>query len=480
MSGTMFDGFFRVLASEWLPWVLSATILFAALVVWLRFRARLEPVLRGLDQAIQVVEETEGPGAFRQRFAAIYRTLAENRVLGEAWQAYATTLRPVPTEEDAIGYLRRPHEHFTDELLTLSGVNLRFYHAFPNLLIGAGLLFTFIGIIGALYFASAGVAAADVQAAQAALHDLLGAATFKFATSVAGLASSLVFSWREKVQLHRFQRRLARFCNALEARTVPITGAGLASAQLAELRGQRRELERLGRNLLVQLPESAEKRLGEELTAAFAPLRTAVRALADRLGADEGLPSRLLHSEPGSRGGAGGRGLRGGLEPVAVTGSPAAPLLSELRAIRKLLEGQVGGARRHDTDLHGTQPSSSGSPAAGAASPGSAGWAGLSAQLARLGAAVRAALARIAGSREVPLRQAELEAIARELEERVSAVREMLNGLPLTASPDGQVEEPVGSHLRTTLRELQSELDRSQQALAAIVADERPPRDEAT
>jgi hypothetical protein len=137
--------------------------------------------------------------------------------------------------------------------------------------------------VAALYFASRGVAAAEVAEAQRALRELLAAATFKFVTSIVGLGSSLVFSWREKALLHRVQRRLAHFCGALEARMVPLTAESIGLAQLAELRQQQHELHSLGRSLLVRVPETVEERLAAELTAAFAPLREAAGAAASRL-----------------------------------------------------------------------------------------------------------------------------------------------------------------------------------------------------
>ena len=204
-------------------------------------------------------------------------------MLGEVWRAYAPTIAPAPGQEDALGYTRRPQESINEGLLALAGVNLRFYHAVPNLLVGTGLLFTFLGLVAALYFASRGVAAAAVQEAQAALRELLSAATFKFVTSIAGLGSSMLFSWREKALLYRLQRRLAALCAALEARMVPLTAESIGIAQLAELRLQQQELQKLGRSLLVKVPETVEERLAEELAAAVQPLRQATAAAAGRL-----------------------------------------------------------------------------------------------------------------------------------------------------------------------------------------------------
>lgn len=334
------DALFRSLSLPWVPWALSALIVGTAVVVWRDFRfAKIGPVLRGLDDAIAAVEEAEGPGAFRRRFPALFKRLAENPVVGEAWRGFAPTIAPAPGGEDApLGYTRRPQESFGEGLLALSGVNLRFFHAVPNLLVGAGLLFTFLGLVAALYFASRGVAAADVAEAQRALRELLAAATFKFVTSIAGLGSSLVFSWREKALLHRVQHRLAHLCGALEARMAPVTAESIGLAQLAELRQQQQELARLGRSLLVRVPESVEERMAEELVAAFAPLREATATAAARLArVDEWVLQLVL--DAAERGGG----------PEAVTGHPGAralPVLERLdalaAAVRDVVPGRSG------------------------------------------------------------------------------------------------------------------------------------------
>jgi hypothetical protein len=278
------DAAFGLLASPWVPWILSALIVAGAVAIWLDFRwRRLEPVLMGLEEAIAAVESCEGQASFRQRFPILFKRLADNPVVGDLWRAYAPTLAPAASSEDAIGYTRRPAESFDEALLAMAGINLRFYHAVPNLLVGAGLLFTFIGLVAALYFASAGVAASDVQTAQTALRELLAAATFKFATSIAGLASSLVFSWREKAQLHRAQRLLGRFCSALEARMVPITGESVAAAMLGELRQHGALLRRLTRDLFVRLPEGVEEGIADEIGRAVQPLREALDEAAPQL-----------------------------------------------------------------------------------------------------------------------------------------------------------------------------------------------------
>lgn len=280
----LIDVVFALLAQPWLPWTLSALIVGVAFLLWVQFRVRgIDPVLAALDDAISAVQETEGPSSFKRRYAQVFQRLAENRVVGEVWRAFASTIGPAPDNDDALAYARRPQEHLNESLLPLVGVNLRFYQAVPNLLVGTGLLFTFLGLVGALYFASKGVAAAAIQEAQHALRELLAAATFKFATSIAGLGSSMLFSWREKVLLYKVQRLLGLLCAALDARMVPLTETGLAMSQLHELRTQTNELRNLGRNLLVRVPATVEDRLGEELISAVEPIRSAMKTAAGRL-----------------------------------------------------------------------------------------------------------------------------------------------------------------------------------------------------
>ena len=198
----------------------------------------------------------------------------------------------------------------------------------PNYLVGLGLLFNFLGLVAALYFASAGVTAANVQEAQGALRDLLAAATLKFVTSIAGLGASIAYSLREKDQLYRISRRVARLCASLEARLVPATPEYPGLMQLDELRSQNAIMRRIGRNLYVTVPDSVEERLAAEQLDAVQPMRDGfVRAAAQLARLDERLAERLI----GSTAVAPSAGVLP--EPVGL-----APLLEELRRLREAVE----------------------------------------------------------------------------------------------------------------------------------------------
>ena len=335
----MIEIVFGFFALSWVPWALSGLIILGAMVIWLRFRAELHRVLGGLREALVVIEEVGGPAAFRDRLPSISARLAANPVIGDAWRAFAQTLVQMPGEDGVMGATRRPVEDFNENILTRAGVNLRFYTAVPNYLVGIGLFFTFLGLVAALYFASAGVAAADVQRAQVALQHLLAAATFKFVTSIAGLGASIIYSWREKLQLYRLGHELGRFCTALEERLVPLTPEYLGTLQLREMRSQSTLLRRLGRNLHVAIPHTVEERIAEELLDAIQPLREGFAHAAERIGQlDERVLATLATPAP---------------SPAATAPTPtanalddraAAALVTELRRLREAIETMPGPA----------------------------------------------------------------------------------------------------------------------------------------
>ena len=325
----MIDAVFSFFALSWVPWALSALLIAGAVGIWLDLRRRLEPVLLGLDDALQVVEEAGSAASFTDRFPSINQRLAANPVIGDSWRAFVKTLVPVPGQDDVLGTTRRPHEDLNESILTSAGVNLRFYTAVPNYLVGLGLLFTFLGLVAALYFASAGVTAANIQAAQGALRDLLAAATFKFVTSIAGLGASIVYSSREKTQLYRVGHRLARLCTALEQRLVPVTPEYLGIVQLAEMKSQSTLLRRLGRHLHITIPETIEERLAGELLDAIAPLREGFVRAAERIGQlDDTVAARLVSGARPAE------AASSGLLDQAALGH----VLEELRLVRAAIE----------------------------------------------------------------------------------------------------------------------------------------------
>jgi hypothetical protein len=474
------DEVFAVFAVPWLPWLMAVGILVLGLVLWQRFSARLQRLRRALRRAIELIEHGEGAASFRQRFPAIFEGLAQDAVLGGPWRAYAQTLTAVPGNEQALGAPRSPAAVFDDRLFGAVGLNLRFYQAVPNILVGLGLLFTFMGLVAALHFASAGVTATDVREAQAALRELLAAATFKFVTSIAGLAASIVFSWREKAQLHAAQAEIRWLCQALEERLVPLTPEGLMVAQIEETRRINQRLGQLGRSLIVRAPESIEARLADELTLATRPLKAALERVARRFETlDERVAGDLVAASQTVRELAG----RASALAEAAAAAPAAgdraaaPATAAAAGDERPPAAQAAPpAARRDAGAAERR----GRAAAGGTAPLSAGPVGsplrlLQHRLAELSVAVQTGLDRLRG--RPPIDRDGIEAVLLTTHDRVREARHALNTVAATllAAADSPDEE---ARIRELLGEIDAGLKQSRSALQEAVEGLSPSRQE--
>ncbi len=466
---TLVDQLFAALAVPWLPWLLALGILLLAQILWWRFTARLAPLRRALARAIELVDQGEGTASFKQRFPAIFEGLAQDPVLGRAWRAYAATVTPVPGNEQALGAARAPQSVFDDGLFARVGLNLRFYQAVPNILVGLGLLFTFVGLVAALHFASAGVTAADIREAQAALRELLAAATFKFATSIAGLAASLIFSWREKVHLHRVQAEIRRFCLLLEERLVPLTPETLLVAQIDETRRINQRLGQLGRSLIVRAPEGVEARLAEELTLATRPLKGALERVARRFETlDERVAGELMAAtqtvrQLASRATAMAHEALDAAPPVGAT--PDQPDAAQARTRPAEM------AREASPRAAPVTPPLRQAPLA--AGPTPAPLQLLQHRLTELSVAVQTGLDRLRG--RPPIDREAIENVLITAHDRVREARHALN--TVAASIVGAVEEPEeASAVRNLLGEIDAGLKQSRAALQEAVEGLAAPR----
>ena len=150
---------------------------------------------------------------------------------------------------DVILNTLRPQVFFNIGVLRDSVLGLKIMPGIPGYFVGLGLLFTFIGLVLALSEAAAGTTAAHMadgagaQAMQGALGKLLNAATFKFSTSIAGLAASIVLSFAFRLFNIGVESSLSDFCRALETKLeylapqrVTLEMVETLDAQLAELK----------------------------------------------------------------------------------------------------------------------------------------------------------------------------------------------------------------------------------------------------
>ena len=191
-----------------------------AWIVW-----RLERELRRSEGLLEAVNAQGEDG-----LAELEKALPESSTLKGAWVSFHAGLVPDSLAKSSatpkyISLLPASSVFTSPRLLHATGANIAFFNAIPNLLIGVGLLFTFLGLTIAIYIASHSVgvgvdaAKAGTSAANAAAYStqvLLKTAAFKFVTSLFGLLCSIGFNIADKRLIHHLDKRVRAFSDKVD------------------------------------------------------------------------------------------------------------------------------------------------------------------------------------------------------------------------------------------------------------------------
>jgi hypothetical protein len=198
-------------------------------IYWVR---KVGPASRELKHIIgQLGKITSTPGS-RVAFHSTDDILAQSHLLSRSWKLYRATL--TATAEGGRAALHQPSLYLNARSLERAGIRLRFLQGLANDFVGIGLVFTFLGLVAGLYFASRGMLAADLGSARVALVQLLHASTFKFLTSITGIGMSLLSSWAHRLLVNRLYAQLDEVTTLVEENLPPATNPALASAPEAQ------------------------------------------------------------------------------------------------------------------------------------------------------------------------------------------------------------------------------------------------------
>jgi hypothetical protein len=262
-------------------------IVFAAFVTyWILLWPKARRIRVGLADGLSKLNPVKGPREFAALFERLSSSLAGNFVLGPAWVRFTQTLIPDRMSGAEAPVLRSssdPETYFNAESVVDPQINLRLYGSIPGFLTGVGILGTFLGLIAGLYLAGSQFDSQEVQELRVALRNLMSGASLAFATSIAGLLSSIAFSVAEKRIVHRITHALDEWNSALARRLERVTPERLASEQLEELVRQSQQLERFNTDLAVSLAESLESRLA----VSFGPQLERLVAATERLASNQ-------------------------------------------------------------------------------------------------------------------------------------------------------------------------------------------------
>ncbi|MBE0701622.1 MAG: anti-phage defense protein ZorA, partial [Afipia sp.] len=170
----------------------------------------------------------------------------------------------------AIGNTVRPQVFFNPGLARERRGGLKMMNAVPGYFVGIGLLLTFVGLVFALYKAGAAASAGDAEIMASEMAGLLRIATFKFSTSIAGLAASIVLSILFRWFFILIEGSFSRFNAVLER------GLLYAAPQAISM-----EISRTMQDQLVQLKDITQGEFFARMGSEIAPRLNA--AIADAM-----------------------------------------------------------------------------------------------------------------------------------------------------------------------------------------------------
>ena len=259
-----------------------------ALYAYVKLSLRLRPMRVEMKRLCRLLSSIDNDEDLVGRFAEVDELASASRVLGHQWSEFRETLiDPAIGDSSQVLYnSQRAGDFFSRDSLLGEQINLRMFNAMPNLLTGAGILGTFVGLVAGIYLAGTGLA--DPTKAQAALGDLLAGASLAFLTSIVGLTSSLLFSSAEKHQLHEFEKLRQFWVNGLDGKLRRISLERLTRDTLTESQRQTELLSSFTEQLAFQLtealertvPKALETQVGKPLTEAITRLQASVDQMA--------------------------------------------------------------------------------------------------------------------------------------------------------------------------------------------------------
>ncbi|WP_417435336.1 anti-phage ZorAB system protein ZorA [Hoeflea sp.] len=232
------------------------------------------------------IERSDGLQAFAAEYdQSIYEPFKQSCLIGHAWREFDETLvKPTPGEQPVIRNTVRPQSFLNIGMARERLFGLKMLAGIPGYFVAVGLLLTFIGIVLALYKAGEASSGQDVSVMQAAMTELLQIASFKFATSIAGLGASLILSIVFKTFAIWIEGSFSSFCEALERKLKYVPPQSLAIEMNEAAKEQRDQLKEINSDkFFAQMGAQLEPQIQSAFTAAMSPINTSISAALDRI-----------------------------------------------------------------------------------------------------------------------------------------------------------------------------------------------------
>ena len=266
--------------------VYCAITIFIALGAAFRFHIHIRPINKEIDLAKKELEKSErNKESFPEHYYEFSEWMSKSRFLKDSWREFEETLLiPGDDFDDDKEIILNTHltsTYFNQRNILWHYINMRFYNALPNILTGLGIIGTFVGLSIGIYLAAPGLNSNEMSDAKQALNTLLDGAALAFITSIAGLVSSLAFSYFEKMRLHRFNKRCQSLVAEIDARVEYFSAERLANKALEESKKQSLALGSFANDLAVSLGQVIEQQVAAPMVQAIDALRNEQKSAND-------------------------------------------------------------------------------------------------------------------------------------------------------------------------------------------------------
>ena len=189
-----------------------------------------------------------------------------NTELDEAWQEFEDSLieGKHPENQEVVYKTDEASLFFSEERLLDQYLNLRFWNSVPALLVGLGILGTFVGMVwGLIPFSD--VDFTNTDQIREAIKELLSGVSTAFVTSVWGMLASFLFNGLEKWGIGRVSRAIADLQRALDQIFTLTKPVEIAMRQQGELEQQTAALKSFSTDLADRIKIAMDNIMSERL-----------------------------------------------------------------------------------------------------------------------------------------------------------------------------------------------------------------------
>ena len=202
---------------------LAGSMVIIAIILIIDYRQSVSvPVIKDLKNINKLFSKTYNSETFSENIESIKESLQSPEFynIKPVWFEFNETLTTQKNSEGRIIWFntKRPEEYFTPKSVTRNRGNFNSIEAWGSFFVGAGLLFTFLGLVAALDQASTAISAAKEDTARVlqALRLMLEISAFKFMTSVAGIFCSIMITAYARSSQNQILGILNKFNDQLE------------------------------------------------------------------------------------------------------------------------------------------------------------------------------------------------------------------------------------------------------------------------